>query len=128
MGRPRPGRGRPGGCGCGSAASCRPRGRAPRGRCRAAPGTSRSGALRRPRLRTRPCLPSPKLYDPDVGGLRALRALAQLEFDLRTLGQRPEAIARDAGEVDERVLAPVIGRDEAETLLVAEPLHDTSSH
>src|SRR4051812_32590062 len=69
-----------------------------------------------------------KLDDPDVRGLRALRALAELEFDLRTFGQRPEAIAGDAGEVDERVLASVIGRDEAETLLVAEPLHDTSSH
>src|SRR5215218_4241831 len=30
--------------------------------------------------------------------------------------------------MDERVLAPVIGSDEAEALLVAEPLHDTRSH
>src|SRR3954469_22370807 len=69
-----------------------------------------------------------KLNDPDVRGLWALRALAELEIDLRTFGQRPEAIPRDPGEMDERVLASVIGRDEAETLLVAEPLHDTSSH
>src|SRR3954469_1603856 len=69
-----------------------------------------------------------KLNDPDVCGLWALRALAELEFDLRAFGQRPEAVAGDAGEVDERVLASVIGRDEAEALLVAEPLHDTGSH
>src|SRR3954470_20506335 len=69
-----------------------------------------------------------KLNDPDVRGLGSLRALAELEFDLRAFGERPEAIARDPGEVDERVLASVIGRDEAEALLVAEPLHDTGSH
>src|ERR1700754_3500474 len=69
-----------------------------------------------------------KLNDPDVRGLRALRALAELELDLCAFGQRPEAIARDSGEVDERVLASAVGRDEAEALLVAEPLHDTGSH
>src|SRR5262249_40640890 len=126
--RPRPARDRPAGCGSGSAASCRPRGRGPRGRCRAAPGTWRSGAPRRPRLRTRPSLPSPNSDDPYVRGLWALRRLAQLVLDLRALGQRAEALAGDAGEVDERVLAPVIRRDEAEALLVAEPLHDTCSH
>src|SRR5215813_5493656 len=30
--------------------------------------------------------------------------------------------------MDERVLPAVVGRDEPEALLVAEPLHDTSSH
>src|SRR4051812_50230449 len=30
--------------------------------------------------------------------------------------------------MDERVLPPVIGGDEPEALLVAEPLHDTSCH
>src|SRR3712207_55641 len=69
-----------------------------------------------------------KLNDPDVRGLWALGGLAQLVLDLRALGQRPEPIAGDPGEVDERVLAPVIGRDEAEALFVAEPLHDTGSH
>src|SRR5829696_5647729 len=48
-----------------------------------------------------------KLDDPDVRGLRALRARAELELDLRALRQGLEAIARDAGEVDERVLASV---------------------
>src|SRR3954463_16052549 len=69
-----------------------------------------------------------KLDRPDVGGLRALGALAELVLDLGTLGQRPEAVAGDRGEVDERVLASVIGRDEAEALLVAEPLHRSGSH
>src|SRR4051812_30179489 len=69
-----------------------------------------------------------KLEDPDVGRLRALGALADLELDLRALGERPEAVPRDPGEVDERVLASVIGCDEAEALFVAEPLHDTGSH
>ena len=44
--RPRRAPGRPAGCGCGSAASCPRRGRGPRARCRAAPGTWRSGAPR----------------------------------------------------------------------------------
>src|SRR3954454_9100720 len=69
-----------------------------------------------------------KLNDPDVRGLWALRALAELELDLCPFGERPEAVPRDPGEVDERVLASVIGCDEAEALLVAEPLHDTGSH
>src|ERR671922_2540432 len=69
-----------------------------------------------------------KLNDPDVRGLWALGALTQLELDLRALGQCPEAVAGDSGEMDECVLASVIGGDEAEALLVAEPLHDTGSH
>ena len=55
-------------------------------------------------------------------------ALAQLVLDLRALGEGAEAVAGDRREMDERVLAPVIGSDEAEALLVAEPLHDTGSH
>src|SRR4051794_22604868 len=69
-----------------------------------------------------------ELYDPDVRRLRPLRALAQLVLDPRAFGQRAEPIPRDRGEMDERVLPPVIGSDEAEALLVAEPLHDTGSH
>src|SRR5689334_11892940 len=69
-----------------------------------------------------------KLNDPDVRGLRALGALAELELDLCAFGQRPEAIARDAGEVDECVLASVIGRDEAEALLDRKSTRLNSSH
>src|SRR4051794_2324766 len=68
------------------------------------------------------------LYDPDVRGLWALRALAELVLDLGALGQRAEPVTRDRREVDERVLAPIVGGDESEALLVAEPLHDTGSH
>src|SRR3954447_16863466 len=63
-----------------------------------------------------------------VRGLRPLRALAELVLDLRALRERAEAVALDRREVDERVLAPVIRRDEPEALLVAEPLHDTRWH
>src|SRR4051794_25021392 len=68
------------------------------------------------------------LYDPDVRGLWALRALAELVLDLGPLGQCAEPVTRDRREVDERVLAPVVRSDESEALLVAEPLHDTGSH
>src|SRR3954447_18973122 len=57
-----------------------------------------------------------KLDDPDVGGLRTLGALAQVVGDLRPLGQGPEPVARDAREVHERILPPVIGGDEPEAL------------
>ena len=40
-----------------------------------------------------------------VGRLRPLLALGHLELDLLALGERAEAIARDAGEVDEDVLS-----------------------
>src|SRR5215207_212128 len=68
------------------------------------------------------------LDDPDVGGLRSLRAFAQLIFDLRALGEGAEPVAGDGREMDERVLPSVIRRDEAEALFVAEPLHDTRRH
>src|SRR4051795_7446502 len=69
-----------------------------------------------------------QLDDPDVGRLGALAGLTQLVLDLRTFGERAEAIARNAGEMHEGVLPSVIGSDEPEALLVAEPLHDTSCH
>src|ERR1051325_7889582 len=50
-----------------------------------------------------------KLDDPDVRCLRALGGLAHLVFDLRAFSERAAAVARDGGEVDERVLAPVVG-------------------
>src|SRR3954451_23222953 len=64
----------------------------------------------------------------NVGGLRALARLADLVLDLRALHERAETVTRDAREVDEGVLAPVVRGDEAEALLVAEPLDDTSCH
>src|SRR4051794_9495431 len=48
--------------------------------------------------------------------------------DLGTLGQRLEAAARDAAVVDEQVLALIVGRDEPEALVVAEPLNGSGCH
>ena len=64
----------------------------------------------------------------DVDGAGALRALLGLIRDLRALGQGAEPVARDAGEVHEQVLAVVVRLDEAEALLVAEPLHGSCRH
>src|SRR5919109_1338337 len=69
-----------------------------------------------------------KLDDLDVRGLRALGGLAELVLDLRAFRQRAESLTRDTREVHERILPPVIGGDEPEALLVAEPLDDTSCH
>src|SRR5215210_3568235 len=77
--------------------------------------------------------PSPRrggrrLQRGDVDRLRALVAGLGIEGDLRALGQRLEAVGVDAGVVDEEVLATLIGRDEAEALVVVEPLHGSGRH
>src|SRR5262245_37277168 len=64
----------------------------------------------------------------DVYGLRALVALLLFVGDLCTLGERAIAVARDAREVDEEVTASLVGRDEPEALVVAEPLDRTGTH
>src|SRR5579875_2365920 len=64
----------------------------------------------------------------DVGGRRTLRALLTLVADPGALGERPVAVTLDRGVVDEEVLARLIGGDEAEALLVAEPLHCSCGH
>src|SRR5712691_10350074 len=56
----------------------------------------------------------------DVRRLGALRALAGLELDLRTLGERLEAAAANRRVVDEHVLSAVLGLDEAVALGVVE--------
>src|SRR5690349_11643826 len=48
--------------------------------------------------------------------------------DLGSLRERLEAAAGDAAVVHEQVLALIVRRDEAEALVVAEPLHGSSSH
>jgi hypothetical protein len=67
-------------------------------------------------------VPGSALYRLHIGRLRALLTLGHLELDLLALGERLEAISRDAGEVDEDVLSS-FARDEAVALLVAEPLN-----
>src|SRR5215210_7615043 len=48
--------------------------------------------------------------------------------DLGTLAERLEAATGDATVVHEQVLAPVVGRDEPEALVVAEPLYGSGGH
>src|SRR5215207_8383190 len=64
----------------------------------------------------------------DVRRVRALGALLGVVGDLGALGERLEAAALDGGVVDEQVLALVVRGDEAEALLVAEPLHGSGCH
>src|SRR3954470_22974525 len=64
----------------------------------------------------------------DVDGLRALVAGLGVVGHLRALSQRLEAAGVDAGVVDEEVLAALVRGDEAEALVVVEPLHGSGSH
>src|ERR671919_1426560 len=64
----------------------------------------------------------------DVDGLGALLPLARLELDTCVLAQRLEAAARDVRVVDEKILAPLVRRDEAVALRVVEPLHGSGCH
>src|SRR4051812_8938450 len=64
----------------------------------------------------------------NVHCVRTLGPVLSVVADLRALGQRLEAVAGNAGVVHEQVLALIVGRDEAEALLVAEPLHSSGSH
>src|SRR6476646_1608095 len=64
----------------------------------------------------------------DVLRLRALRALGDVELDLLVLVQRLVAVGLDGRVVHEDVVAAVLLRNEAETLLGVEPLHGALSH
>src|SRR4029078_13467247 len=64
----------------------------------------------------------------DVGRLRAFLTLLGYELDLRALGERLEALARDAAEMDEEVFAAVVRGDEPIPLGVIEPLHGSGCH
>src|SRR5262249_29896249 len=71
-------------------------------------------------------VPKGKLDRLDVRGLRALRALHDLELNSLTLGQRLVSLLRDGGEVDEDVLS-TLALDESVALLVRKPLHGALS-
>src|SRR5579884_2792605 len=64
----------------------------------------------------------------DVDGLGALGPLLRLVVDLRSLGERAIAVSGNASEMDEQIPAAIIRCDEAEPLVVAEPLHGTRCH
>src|SRR5947207_15471029 len=63
-----------------------------------------------------------------VLGGGALLALDHLELDPVTLVQALVARALNGRVVNEAVLASVLRRDEAEALLVVEPLHSSGCH
>src|ERR1035437_4120769 len=64
----------------------------------------------------------------DVDGLGALVALLCVVGHFRALLQRAIALAVDAGVMDEQILLAVIGGDETEPLVVAEPLYGAGRH
>src|SRR6478609_10570733 len=66
--------------------------------------------------------------DDDVRCLRPLRALAGLERDLRSLGERLEAVTGDVAVMHEKVLGPLGGLDKTETLRIVEPLNGSFCH
>src|SRR3954470_5848981 len=68
------------------------------------------------------------LDGPHVHCLRTLVAGLGLVLHARALGERAVAVRFDAAVVDEEVLAAFIGSDEAEALLVAEPLNGALCH
>src|ERR1700677_2715399 len=63
-----------------------------------------------------------------VRGLKALRTLVGLEFDLLSFFEIAVARTADRAEVHEDVGAPTVLGDEAEALLTVKPLHGTSCH
>ena len=63
-----------------------------------------------------------------VYGRRALLALLYVKLHLLTFGQRPETSTLDGGEMDEYVLATVLGGNEAEALGFVEPLDCSCNH
>src|SRR5271154_744249 len=64
----------------------------------------------------------------DVSGLGALLALLRVVGDLGPLLQRAIALAVDARVMHEQVLVAVVGGNETEPLVVAEPLYGASWH
>src|SRR3954468_19287064 len=64
----------------------------------------------------------------DVDGLGALVPGLGVVGHLGALGERTEALALDGLVMDEEVRTGLIGGDEAEALLVAEPLHGSCCH
>src|SRR5690349_10592676 len=63
----------------------------------------------------------------DVGGLKSLGTLHDLELNVVALGERPEPLGDDGGVVHEHVFATVL-RDEAKSLRIVEPLDRALRH
>src|SRR3954453_13057110 len=69
-----------------------------------------------------------RLQRGDVDGLGPLVPGLGVVADARALGEGLEALGVDARVVDEEVLARVVRRDEAEALVVVEPLDGSGGH
>src|ERR1051326_7880266 len=83
------------------------------------------GFSRRNQDRLKPVLQKNRCLDRrDVRGLESFRTLDQIELDRCAFGQSAEAFGLDRAEMDEHVLS-ALGRDEAITFRVVEPLHGT---
>src|SRR5690348_16198869 len=63
-----------------------------------------------------------------VLSLRALRARRGVELDTLVVVEALVALADECGEVDEHVLASVVGRAEAEALFTVEPFDSALRH
>jgi hypothetical protein len=64
----------------------------------------------------------------DVRRLLALRTLLYFKADLLILLKALEAVRLDFREMCEQIVAAIIGRDEAKTLCIVEPLDRTGCH
>src|SRR6266516_1186614 len=74
------------------------------------------------------CISESSLDRLDVYCLGPLVAGFSVVGDLHALGERAEAVALDARVMHEQILLSVVGRDEAEALVVAEPLDRSGCH
>src|SRR6266404_5972237 len=85
--------------------------------------------LRARRLQSRSSLPCQPLRDDlHVARFGTLRALFELELDLRPFGERLVTVACESAEVDEDVLRSFCGLDEPVALRVVEPLDGSGCH
>jgi hypothetical protein len=73
-------------------------------------------------------MPDGSTLDPDdIGGLKALRTLLDVEGYRVPFGQGLETLGLDGGEMNEDVLATILG-NETEPLCVIEPLDNPFCH
>ncbi len=64
----------------------------------------------------------------DVDRFGPFPALADLELDLRSLGQCPGSRAYDICPVDEEVVSALIGSDESVSLYIVKPFDGSACH
>ena len=62
------------------------------------------------------------------GHLAALLVTLELVGDLLAFVERAQTRTFDGGDVNEHIVAPVIGLDETEAFLAVKPLHDATWH